>query len=65
MTIDCMACLVALTQGWPENGTGKDPHGITHATYSCESYGAYQAYVCDFHKDGELKLVPRYGSNHQ
>jgi hypothetical protein len=57
--IDCMACLVALARGWPENGAGKDRRGITHATYSCESYGAYQAYACAFRKDGGLTLVPR------
>ncbi len=59
MIIDCMACLVALSRGWPENGTDKDQNGITHATYSYESYGAYQAYTCAYRKDGGLRLVPR------
>lgn len=32
MTVDCMACLVALARGVPEGGTHIDVHGITHAT---------------------------------
>jgi hypothetical protein len=32
MTVDCMACLVALARGVPEGGTYIDKRGITHAT---------------------------------
>lgn len=32
ITIDCMACLMALAKGQPEGGTHVDTDGITHAT---------------------------------
>lgn len=59
MIVDCMACLVALAQNWPKNGTYKDLREITHATFHCESYGEWQALTCTFRKDGRLRLVRR------
>ena len=59
MTVDCMACLVALARDWPTNGAGKDLHGVTHATFHCESYGEWQALTCTFRKDGRPRLVRR------
>lgn len=32
MTVDCMACLVALARGLPEGRTFVDERGIKHAT---------------------------------
>jgi hypothetical protein len=59
MTIDCIACLVALARGRPSNGTHTGVDGVTHATYLHESYGAWQALTCSFRGDGWLRLVPR------
>lgn len=32
MTVDCMACLVAISRGLPEGGVYQDAGGVTHAT---------------------------------
>lgn len=57
MSVDCMACLVAVVRGLPSNGTWMAPGGVTHATFVHESYGAWQALVCTFRRDGALTLV--------
>lgn len=59
VTVDCMACLVAMAKGEHSNSTYTDRHGITHATSRHSSYGTHQALTCTFSKDGSLRLVPR------
>lgn len=59
MTVDCMACLVALSRGEPSNATWKGPNGVMHATYRHPSYARDQALTCTFRGDGWLMLVPR------
>ncbi len=41
MTVDCMACLVAMAKGLPEGGTSVDASGVTHATIR----GQYRAFL--------------------
>lgn len=49
MTVDCMACLVAMTTGIPCEILGKDSDGITHAVANIRSsenaYGQLEACV--------------------
>lgn len=57
MTVDCMACLVALAKGFTGNATYTDINGVTHTTLKHESYGKRQALVCTFGRAGRVTLV--------
>ena len=60
MTVDCMACLVAMARGHvpTHQGAHRDRHGVTHATNRHPSYGAWQVLFCTIRRDGRLTLVP-------
>lgn len=60
MSVDCMACLVAMAKGHvpTHQGTHRDKDNVMHATNCHPSYGAWQALLCPIRGDGRLTLVP-------
>lgn len=48
MTVDCMACLVALSRGVPAGGAHRGDDGITHATLRTQTRAAL---ACTMRRD--------------